>query len=265
VLASCRVNLDVALLSGENGGLLTIFAGHADVAVPLRDWPRVQLRIGPNPACLLSELSLRSTLYFTCPATNQSFVKIAMEHGPDLSIEAGIGPVSAEEYRRLFDLPSHPHLPPRNSAEPGGGEEENFPPCGPNNLRVHDAQSRPLSFDRLSDQLLLRENNNGNNIDEDPRNTTKYVKLLFDDCRMSSDFLFEFLDAPYQMNIVDDDNDVHMEEEEDDDDLGMMPVLQQQGGAAAPNGAAAAAAAGGGEIGGDGAADHANGVGGGRG
>jgi hypothetical protein len=185
VLASCRVNLEVAL-SGENGGILEVFGGHPDVTLPLRDLARIQLRVGSRPACFLSELQFRSTLYFECAATRQSYVKVAMEHGPDLLLEAGIGPVSGEEYARLFDLPPQGHLPQPASRGAGAPEDGGcFDADFGSGVRVLDAASRPLVFRRLAD--LAGESQEA------------IFKLVFDDARMSSDFLFEFLDAPYHL------------------------------------------------------------------
>jgi hypothetical protein len=183
VLASCRVNLDHAL-SNDDGSGVALFEGSADANIALLDLPRVELRIGSTAACrVASELSVRSVMFFACPASGDNFVRINLEHGPDLRLEAGIGPLTVDEYCDLFGVE------PRELSSPSDGYQ---PPtaavCG--RMSVHDAASRPLAPSRL--QALLQSDGSSSST-----RPPKFVKFMFDDNRMSTDYLFEFLDTPY--------------------------------------------------------------------
>jgi hypothetical protein len=57
-------------------------------------------------------------------------------------------------------------------------------------MSVHDAASRPLAPSRL--QALLQSDGSSSST-----RPPKFVKFMFDDNRMSTDYLFEFLDTPY--------------------------------------------------------------------
>jgi hypothetical protein len=190
-LASCRVNLDHALSSG----MVQVFEGHADAAIPIQDLDRVELRIGESTtACRLVDLTARSVMYFQCITSSHFFVRFLMEQGPDLMLDAGIGPLTHQEYCDFFRIQMSDLNPAANSSDDGGLLECNM-------LDVRDRVSRPIDLARLvsffspagaSSTAAATSTTNGPSHD-DP----KFVKFMFDENRMSSDFLFEYLDTPY--------------------------------------------------------------------
>ena len=159
-VAQCRVHLDQAL----EQGVFPIFEGEVDVLLPFAELLQVQVKIGDVVACQLRQLSFRTKNYFTCVSTEQNFVKIAMEQSSDLKLEAIMGPFSAQEYCELIGIQLHDMQ--RGLSRPGTCSDS-----------VHDEISRRLDVSRVP--------------------ADKVAKIYFDDNRMSSDFLFEYLETPY--------------------------------------------------------------------
>jgi hypothetical protein len=214
-LASCRVNLDHALSSG----MVQVFEGHADAAIPVEDFGKVELRIGDaTTACRLVDLTARSVMYFQCIASSHFFLRFVMEQGPDLMLEAGIGPLTHQEYCAFFRI----QMSDMNAA----ANSENEGLIGCNMLDARDRVSRPIDLSRLVSFFSTKTTGAGSGeaaaADDGVSSTTstmamaaaaasKYVKFMFDDNRMSSDFLFEYLETPYDPSGIgggeDDDHD----------------------------------------------------------
>lgn len=140
--------------------MISVFEGDMDIPLPVRDLLQVEVKIGETTACRLHQLSFRTINYFRCSATEQSFIKVLIEQRPDLKIEAAIGPFDELEYCTLVDI-----APENMSAGRYESDiiHDNFP-------RIFHASRLPL--DKIS-------------------------KIYFDDSRMSSSFLFEYLEIPY--------------------------------------------------------------------
>jgi hypothetical protein len=192
-LASCRVNLDHALSSG----MVQVFEGHADAAIPVQDLDRVELRIGDSTtACRLVDLTARSVMYFQCITSSHFFVRFLMEQGPDLMLDAGIGPLTHKEYCDFFRV-QMTDLNPAASCDDDGGLIE----C--NMLDVRDRVSRPIDLRRLVSHFSPATPPGAPTTAATtatatgPSHDQKFVKFMFDEDRMSSDFLFEYLDTPY--------------------------------------------------------------------
>jgi hypothetical protein len=210
-LASCRVNLDHALSSG----MVQVFEGHADAAVPVEDFGKVELRIGDTTtACRLVDLTATSVMYFQCIASSHFFLRFVMEQGPDLMLDAGIGPLTHQEYCDFFRI----QMSDLNAAANG----ENDCSAGCNMLDVRDRVSRPIDLPRLVSFFSTADS-----VSSAATTTTmaaaarKYVKFMFDDNRMSSDFLFEYLDTPYDPSGIGGGED----DEDDDDYLDDQPMM----------------------------------------
>jgi hypothetical protein len=184
-LASCRVNLDHALSSG----MVQVFEGHADAAIPIQELDRVELRIGDSTtACRLVDLTARSVMYFQCITSSHFFVRFLMEQGPDLMLDAGIGPLTHQEYCDFFRI-QMTDLNPAASSDDGGLIECNM-------LDVRDRVSRPIDLRRLV-SFFSPQGSSTVVATNGPPHDPKFVKFMFDENRMSSDFLFEYLDTPY--------------------------------------------------------------------